>query len=68
MIDRSEIFDEEDIDAAIARFDELSRRTPRLENTASRVNARIIACVTRATGTRWLRFWPTTFAATIGGG
>lgn len=37
---RSEAFDEADIAAAIARFDELQPRTQRLENTASRVTER----------------------------
>lgn len=37
QIDRIELFDEADLDAALARFDELSRPTPHLENTASRV-------------------------------
>ena len=39
LINRCEIFDEADIDAALARFDELSRPAPRLENAASRVLA-----------------------------
>ena len=41
MINRGEVFDEADIDAAIARFDELSRPTRRLENAASRVAERM---------------------------
>ena len=36
LISRCEIFDEADIDAALARFDELSRPAPRLENAATR--------------------------------
>lgn len=36
-INRSEMFDEADIDAALARFDELSRPAPQLENAASQV-------------------------------
>jgi hypothetical protein len=36
-VSRSELFDESDIDAALAKFDELSRPTPRLENAASQV-------------------------------
>ena len=40
MISRCEVFDETDFDAAIARFDELSRPAPRLENAASRVDER----------------------------
>ena len=36
LINRSEMFDEADLDTALARFDELSRPAPRLENAASR--------------------------------
>ncbi|WP_077088814.1 BTAD domain-containing putative transcriptional regulator [Mycobacterium rhizamassiliense] len=42
-IDRCELFDEADLDAAIAKFEELSRPTPRLENAASRANTRMHA-------------------------
>ena len=35
LINRYEIFDEDDLEAALARFEELSRPAPRLENTAS---------------------------------
>ena len=38
VINRVKLFDEADIDAALARFDELSRPAPRLENAASRQN------------------------------
>lgn len=41
---RCEIFDEADIDAAIARFDQLSRPAPRLENAASQIAERFFAC------------------------
>ena len=44
LINRGEIFDEADIDAAIARFEELNSRTPRLENAASQVVVRYQAC------------------------
>ncbi len=37
---RGELFDEADLDAAIARFEELSRPAPRLENAASRAYER----------------------------
>ena len=37
LIKRAELYDEVDLDAAIARFDELSRPAPRLENAAARV-------------------------------
>ncbi|OBJ37747.1 hypothetical protein A5630_04075 [Mycolicibacterium mucogenicum] len=42
LISRAEIFDEMDLEAALARFEELTRPTPRLENAASRANARFI--------------------------
>ena len=42
-INHSELFDEADLDAALARFDELSRPAPRLENAASRVAERFWA-------------------------
>ncbi len=44
MVNRSEVFDEDDLDAAIARFDQLSQPTPHLENTASRVDKRFQSC------------------------
>ncbi|OBG13160.1 regulator [Mycolicibacterium celeriflavum] len=40
VVSRSEMFDEADLDAALARFDELRRRAPQLENAASRVGER----------------------------
>ena len=40
LMDRNEMFDEADLDAALAKFEELSRRAPRLDNTASRVDQR----------------------------
>ena len=43
LINRIELFDEADIDAALAKFDELSRPTPRLENAASQVGERVQA-------------------------
>ncbi|MDT5260960.1 MAG: hypothetical protein QOD10_6040, partial [Mycobacterium sp.] len=43
-IGRLEIFDEADIDAALARFDELHPQAPRLENAASRADDRFAAC------------------------
>ncbi len=41
MVSRSEVFDETDIDTAIARFEQLSRPVPRLENAATRTYERI---------------------------
>ena len=43
LYNRSEVFDEADIDAALARFDELHPQTPRLENAASQVGERFLA-------------------------
>jgi tetratricopeptide (TPR) repeat protein len=41
MVNRCEVFDEAELDTAMARFDELSWPTPRLENTATRVFERL---------------------------
>ncbi len=43
MVNRCEIFDEADLDAALARFDQLSRPAPRLENAASQASERYMA-------------------------
>ena len=43
LISRCEVFDEADIDAALARFEQLSRPTPRLENAASNAGERFLA-------------------------
>ena len=39
-----EVFDEADLDAALARFDELQPQAPRLENAASQVEQRFSTC------------------------
>jgi DNA-binding SARP family transcriptional activator/predicted ATPase len=44
MVNSSELFDEADLDAAIARFEQLSRRAPRLENAASHVIEHLLTC------------------------
>ena len=44
MVSRCELFDEVDIGAALARFDELIVPSPRLENAASRVFERMQHC------------------------
>ena len=41
-VSRCEIFDEADLDAALARFEELHPQTPRLENAASQVSERFL--------------------------
>ena len=43
LISRFELFDEADLDAAIARFDELYSRAPRLENATIRACERLFA-------------------------
>ena len=44
LINRGEIFDEADIDAALARFDELHPRAPRLQNAATQVYEHLHDC------------------------
>ncbi|MDP7738507.1 BTAD domain-containing putative transcriptional regulator [Mycobacterium paragordonae] len=44
MLDRCEVFDEADLDAALARLDELSRPVLRPDNIASRAFDRVNAC------------------------
>nr|WP_237162457.1 BTAD domain-containing putative transcriptional regulator [Mycolicibacterium fortuitum] len=44
LISRCEVFDEDDLESALARFEELSQSAPRLENAASRVARRFGAC------------------------
>ena len=44
LVNRCEMFDETDVDAAVARFEELGRPAPRLQNAASQVNDRFDAC------------------------
>ncbi|MGB9308385.1 MAG: regulator, partial [Mycobacterium sp.] len=41
LINRCELFDEADVDAALARFDELDRQAPLLENAATRAWSRL---------------------------
>jgi len=43
LISRCEIFDEADLDAALARFEELQAQAPRLENKASRLTERFLS-------------------------
>ncbi|WP_432206456.1 BTAD domain-containing putative transcriptional regulator [Mycobacterium paraffinicum] len=44
LINRTEVFHEAQIDAAIARFEQLGQPAPRLENAASRVGNRYLTC------------------------
>ena len=43
LISRCEFFDEEDLDTALARFDELPTQTLRLENAASRLSQNLLS-------------------------
>ena len=45
LVNRSELFDEADLDAAIARFEELHPPTPRLENSATRAWERLFSYI-----------------------
>ena len=42
LLTRVEVFDEADIDTALARFDELQPQAPRLENAASQLEQRFL--------------------------
>ena len=44
---RCEVFEESDLDTALARFDELNRQVPQLENAATRQNVRLAAAFNR---------------------
>jgi hypothetical protein len=44
---RCEVFEESDLHAALARFDELNRQLPQLENAATRQNARFATAFNR---------------------
>ena len=43
LINRCELFDEADLDAALAQFEQLTRPAPQLENAASQVGDRFKA-------------------------
>ena len=60
---RCEIFDEADLDVALARFEELHPQARRLENAASRVSDRFLAhFAARDWDAHGRDRWPTTFA------
>ena len=58
LISRYEIFDEADLDAALARFEELPPRTRRLENAASQVAERLRAYFAARDWTAMAEYWP----------
>jgi hypothetical protein len=47
QIDRCEMFDDTDLDAALARFDEINRPAPQLRNTATQTWARLVETFNR---------------------
>ena len=61
-INRCEFFDEADLDAALARFDELRQPAGRLENAASQMTDRFWSDSPPATGTPWRNGYRTTSA------
>ena len=66
LISRCEIFDEADLDAALARFEELHPQARRLENAASRLYERPAHCFVARDRDAIIRdLWPTTFPLTI---
>ncbi len=65
LFNRSEMFDEADLDAALARFDELSRPAPQLENAASRCTSACWAYFAARDWDAMAEMRPTTSRATI---
>ena len=64
-INRCEIFDEADLDAALARFEELQTQAPRLENAATRAYERFQAYFAARDWEAIADCWPPTFSSTI---
>ena len=50
---RCEVYDDTDLDAALARFEELQPQTPRLENRQAKWGSGIARTLRQATGTPW---------------
>ncbi len=61
MFSRCELFDAADLDAALARFEELTAPARQLENVATRVQTASMPTSRPTTGRRSPRFWPTEF-------
>lgn len=65
LVNRCELFDEADLDAAIARFEQLSPRHSGYK-TGQRSSSSMSGRTSRlATGTPWPKRWPTTTSASI---
>ncbi len=66
LLSRAEVFDEADLDAALAKFDQLSRPAPRLENAGMPSGRTLLELLSLpATGTPWPSCSPTTSPRTI---
>ena len=68
QFNRCEVFDETDLDAALARFDELSRPAPRLENAATQWTRTLLRLLRRPRLGRTGQIWPRYGRMTIDGG
>ena len=64
LVSRTELFDEADLDAAIARFDELTPPARRLENAASHAYDRFLADFAARDWAGMRRSTPTIFPST----
>ena len=64
-ISRFEVFDEADLDAALARFDELHPQVRRLKNAATQADDALLCDSRPATGRRSERSSPTRVSSTI---
>ena len=62
LVNRCEIFDEADIDAALARFDELTSRSRDWKTRQAKSQNAFTRTSRPATGSAWRKHWPTTFA------
>ena len=66
MLSRVEVFDEADLDAALARFDELQPADTAAGKRGKPSGRPLLDATSRpATGTPWRRCWPTTIPVTI---
>ena len=61
-VNRCEVFDEADLDAALAKFEQLSRPAPQLENAASQVTGRFLACFAAREWDAMPQIWATDFS------
>ena len=64
-INYCEVYDESDLDAALARFEELQPQAPRLEKRRARSSSGTWRTSRPGTGPPPLSYWPTTLSRTI---